>query len=87
MSPTMIHKLFHLIFCVSLLSKGFCDIAMSDRPAMYVDGIPNEEKIALASIVEDNPEEIMAIAKDWQSPEYPLLFRQALPIPPAKQPK
>jgi hypothetical protein len=26
-------------------------------------------------------------AKDWESPEYPLIFRQALPIPPAKQPK
>jgi bilirubin oxidase len=43
--------------------------------------------MALASIVEGKPEDIMTVFKDWQSPEYPLIFRQALPIPPVKQPK
>lgn len=27
------------------------------------------------------------MGKDWESPEFPLLFRQPLPIPPVKQPK
>lgn len=83
----MVSKLFRVALSLSLLSKAICEIAMSDRPARYTDDIPSGEKAALASIVEDNPDDTMTVAKDWQSPEYPLLFRQALPIPPAKQPK
>lgn len=27
------------------------------------------------------------VGKDWESPEYSLLFRQPLPIPPVKEPQ
>jgi hypothetical protein len=50
---------------LSLLAKGSCDIAVSDSPARYTDGVPSDEKITLASIVEDHPEDIMTVAKDW----------------------
>jgi hypothetical protein len=83
----MASRLFRVALGLSLLTKGICQVALNDRPAQFIDNIPDDEKMALASIVEDNPEDIMTIFKDWQSPEYPLIFRQALPIPPVKQPK
>jgi hypothetical protein len=83
----MVSNFFRVAFGLSILSKVLCQVAMADRPAQYTDDIPNEEKMALASIVEDDPDDMSIAAKDWESPEYPLLFRQALPIPPAKQPK
>lgn len=49
--------------------------------------IPPEEAEALPQVVEDNAEDMMTIFKDWQSPEYPLIYRKPLPIPPVKQPK
>jgi hypothetical protein len=83
----MVSKLIRLAFRLSMLSKVLCEVAMTDRPAQYTDDIPDEEKMALASIIEDDADDMSIAAKDWESPEYPLLFRQALPIPPAKQPK
>jgi hypothetical protein len=83
----MVSKLIRLAFGLSILSKVLCQEAMTDRPAQYTDDIPDEEKMALASIIEDNSDDMSIAAKDWESPEYPLIFRQALPIPPAKQPK
>jgi hypothetical protein len=83
----MVSKLIRLAFRLSMLSKVLCEVAMTDRPAQYTDDIPDEEKMALASIIEDDADDMSIAAKDWESPEYPLLFRQALPIPLAKQPK
>jgi hypothetical protein len=85
----MVSKLFRLALGLPILSKVYGQAALADRPAHYTDDIPTEEKIALASIVEDDPNDVMTtLAKgDWESPEYPLLFRTALPIPPEKQPK
>lgn len=48
---------------------------------------PPEEAAILAQVVEDDPEDFINMFKDWQSPEYPLIFRNPLPIPPVKQPK
>lgn len=83
----MVSNLFRVAFGLSMLLKVFGEVAIIDRPPQYTGDIPNEEKLALASIVEDDPDEVFALASDWRSPEYPLLFRQALPIPPVKQPK
>ncbi len=38
--------------------------------------------VALAGCLYDG-----VLGKDWQSPEFSLLFREPLPIPPVKQPK
>lgn len=46
-----------------------------------------EEAAALDGIVEDAPGEISNFKKDWLSPEYPLIYKVALPIPPVKEPK
>lgn len=39
--------------------------------------------------VEETPGDVTTLDddKDWESPEYTLLYRTALPIPPVKQPK
>jgi bilirubin oxidase len=44
---------------------------------------------AYGVIVDENDEPIFGIARKggWESPEYSLLFRKPLPIPPVKQPK
>ncbi|KAH9902317.1 Cupredoxin [Xylariomycetidae sp. FL2044] len=55
---------------------------------IYEHEIPEEEVIALSQIVEDDPGlgDDVHISKDWESPEYPLIYRVALPIPPVAQP-
>ncbi|KAK8022708.1 bilirubin oxidase [Apiospora rasikravindrae] len=53
----------------------------------YTYNIPLEEAQALSHIVEDDPDEIFTILKDGGSPEYPIIYRVPLPIPPVKQPK
>jgi hypothetical protein len=84
----MVSKYLFSALQLASIAKGVYGIALAERPARFFDDTPEEEKTALASIVEDDPADIVSImAKDWESPEYPLLFREALPIPPAKQPK
>lgn len=53
----------------------------------YTYNIPPEEAQRLSQIVEDNADEVVSILKDGGSPEYPLIYRVPLPIPPIKQPK
>lgn len=68
--------------CLSLFSR----LALTQE-TQWVYDIPPEEAAALASIVEDVPEDVVSIqAKDWLSPEYPLIYKVALPIPPIKEP-
>lgn len=68
--------------CAALLAR----LAISQE-TQWVYDIPPEEEQALASIVEDIPEDVVSIqAKDWLSPEYALIYKVPLPIPPIKQP-
>lgn len=64
-------------------------------PGSWTYDIPPAEASALAGIVEDIPPRVNLTArsldllkkrKDNLSPEYPLVYRTALPIPPVKQP-
>ncbi|KAK1983292.1 multicopper oxidase [Colletotrichum cereale] len=52
----------------------------------HISRLPEEEVAALAQVVEDDPEDIITLAKDWLSPEYALIYRVPLPIPPVKEP-
>lgn len=52
----------------------------------YENRIPESEKIALASIVEDDPADFMSVMAAGPSPLYPLIYKTPLPIPPVKQP-
>ena len=81
--------LFSALQLASLVKGIYGQVeVLAERPAKYVDDTPEAEKVALASIVEDDPADVVTLmAKDWESPEYPLIFGKALPIPPAKQPK
>lgn len=73
-----------LVFAACL--SFFAGTVLSQE-TQWVYDIPPEEAAALASIVEDIPEDVVSIqAKDWLSPEYPLIYKVALPIPPIKQP-
>lgn len=83
----MASQLLRVAIGLSLLAKAVGVGAAIERPAKYTDEIPEAEKVALASVVEDNPDDIVHLFKDWESPEYPLIYRQALPIPPVKEPK
>lgn len=57
------------------------------QETQWIYDIPPEEEQALASIVEDIPEDVISVqAKDWLSPEYALIYKVPLPIPPIKQP-
>jgi hypothetical protein len=68
--------------CLSLFSN-----LIVSQETQWVYDIPPEEEAALASIVEDIPEDVISIqAKDWLSPEYPLIYKVPLPIPPIKKP-
>lgn len=49
--------------------------------------VPPEEEAAIAAIVEDVPADVVSIQKSGESPEYPLIYKVPLPIPPVKQPK
>lgn len=71
---------------LALLALVPCFLGASSGQGLQ-SNIPPEEAEALAQVVEDNPEDVMTIFKDWQSPEYPLIYRNPLPIPPVKQPK
>jgi bilirubin oxidase len=53
----------------------------------FTSNIPPEEAAALAQIVEDGPADAPMLRKDSTSPEYSLIYKVPLPIPPVKQPK
>lgn len=84
----MLSKLARVAFGLFLLTRCVAQNATEtpDDPRYYSE-IPEEEKAALASIIEDDPNDVMRIAKDWESPEYSLIYRTPLPIPPVKEPK
>lgn len=68
--------------CLSMFAR-----LIVSQETQWIYDIPPEEEQALASIVEDIPEDVISIqAKDWLSPEYPLIYKVPLPIPPIKQP-
>lgn len=68
--------------CLSLFAR-----LATSQETQWVYDIPPEEAQALASIVEDIPEDVISIqAKDWLSPEYALIYKVPLPIPPVKEP-
>lgn len=68
--------------CLSLFVR-----LIVSQETQWVYDIPPEEAQALASIVEDVPEDVISVqAKDWLSPEYSLIYKVALPIPPIKEP-
>ena len=71
-----------LAFLAWALVAGRC-FAQDDAPS----NIPPEEAEALENIVEDDAGGVFKVLKDWESPEYNLIYRVPLPIPPVKQPK
>ncbi|RSL86628.1 Bilirubin oxidase [Fusarium floridanum] len=48
--------------------------------------LPPEESAALEAVVEDDPNDIVQLMSSDESPLYPLIYRNALPIPPVKKP-
>ncbi|RTE68591.1 Bilirubin oxidase, partial [Fusarium euwallaceae] len=48
--------------------------------------LPPEESAALETVVEDDPNDVVYLMKSDESPLYPLIYRNALPIPPVKKP-
>ena len=74
----LIHRLSSLLVRALLLRNALAQDLQSNISA--------NEAAALKQIVEDVPEDIFTIAKDWLSPEYSLIYKVPLPIPPVKQP-
>lgn len=73
------HSLALVAIALSILKGG---LAQGEPPSNTT-----AEAAALDGIVEDDPGDIFTIQKDWLSPEYSLIYKVALPIPPVKQPK
>ncbi|KAM0813349.1 putative Bilirubin oxidase [Seiridium cardinale] len=71
---------------LSWLATASCLLTAS-LAQTFDSNIPPEEAAALAQIVEDDPNDIFIVQKSDESPEYPLIYRVPLPIPPVKQPK
>lgn len=72
---------------VATVCLSFFARLVVSQETQWIYDIPADEAAALATIVEDDPGDIVSIqAKDWLSPEYPLIYKVALPIPPIKQP-
>ncbi|KLU82810.1 hypothetical protein MAPG_01878 [Magnaporthiopsis poae ATCC 64411] len=65
---------------------AFTTVTAQSAFAGYENRIPESEKIALASIVEDDPADFMSVMKSDESPLYPIIYKTPLPIPPIKQP-
>jgi bilirubin oxidase len=67
------------------LASCLCAGAIAQRTLEY--DIPPEEALALSQLVDDD-DPIFSIQKGKEiSPEFPLIYRVPLPIPPVKQPK
>ncbi|EJT77352.1 hypothetical protein GGTG_07264 [Gaeumannomyces tritici R3-111a-1] len=65
---------------------AFTSVTAQSAFPTYENNIPETEKVALASIAEDDPNDFMSIMKKDESPLYPLIYKTPLPIPPIKQP-
>ncbi|KAM5350959.1 hypothetical protein ACJ41O_003682 [Fusarium nematophilum] len=48
--------------------------------------LPPDEQSALKEVVEDDHTDVVRLMKSNRSPDYPLIYRNALPIPPVKKP-
>ena len=68
------------------LSLGLMLFKQSSAQRTFTYDIPPEESAALETIIEDDPNDVFKIFKDWESPQYNLIYRVPLPIPPVKQP-
>lgn len=91
------HISSNLLAAISLCS--LINTSLCYRPGNWTYDIPPDEAEALAGIVEDAAPRVNLTAravkretdlivkrKDNLSPEYPLIYRNPLPIPPVKQP-
>jgi hypothetical protein len=74
-----------MLFPARCLALASC-LCASTLAQTFESNIPEEEAAALSQIVEDEVPDV-ALRKGGESPEYPLQFRQPLPIPPVAQPK
>jgi len=71
----------------SLAAVASCLYAGGIARQVLESAIPPEEALRLSQIVEDEPPPPSSARKGQISPDFPLIFRQPLPIPPVKQPK
>lgn len=77
------------LFCCMSLSLGQSTDASDDTNGGWIYDIPPAEAAALAGIVEDEAPDsppFSTFKKDNLSPQYDLVYRVALPIPPIKEP-
>lgn len=74
-------------FCLVSLAVASLFETCTAQTKTWVYDLPPKESAALASIVEDDFNDVPAARKGGdESPLYSLIFRQPLPIPPVKQP-
>lgn len=76
--------LSRFLIASATLAGLFVQSAAQNRTWIYDP--PADEAAALASIVEDDPNDIPAARKGDESPLYPLIYGRPLPIPPVKEP-
>lgn len=76
-----------MLFNLGHLSLGLMILTQCHGQNNFLSEIPESESVALQSVIEDDPDGDMSVQKDWESPEYPLIFRSPLPIPPILQPR
>ncbi|KAF5013295.1 hypothetical protein FDECE_690 [Fusarium decemcellulare] len=67
----------------SLALNSLTGLAVAQK---WTYDLPPEESAALKAIVEDDPADVVQLASSDESPLYPLIYRNALPIPPVKKP-
>ncbi|RWA06493.1 hypothetical protein EKO27_g8612 [Xylaria grammica] len=67
------------------VASCLCAGTIAQRTLEYA--IPPEEELALSQVVNDDEPAFSAAKGKEISPEFPLIFRNPLPIPPVKQPK
>lgn len=76
------------LFCCIAVSLSQSTNSSDDSNGRWVYDIPPAEAAALAAIVEDEAPDVppSGARKDNMSPQYDLVYRVALPIPPVKEP-
>jgi bilirubin oxidase len=74
----MFLKAWQLV-AISSFFAGVLSHPLEQREEAPVEETPAEETPGNVTLLADD--------EDWESPEYTLLYRTALPIPPVKQPK
>lgn len=67
----------------SLALNGLSKLCAAQK---WTYDLPPEESAALEAVVEDDPNDVVHLMKSDESPLYPLIYRNALPIPPVKKP-